>query len=157
MPPPSATSGYAVGLSLLAFLFFLRVLGQVLVAFFGVSFLPPMPEWYSGLLPYPILLPVQVLMLTVQAKIAADFARGRGLFVVPRPALGRGLQGFSLVYFAAMGLRYVVTMAWHPERRWFGGTIPILFHWVLAAYLFVLGRYHARALIHFSVRPPIAH
>ena len=30
---------------------FLRVLGQVLVAFFRVDFLPPMAEWYSGLIP----------------------------------------------------------------------------------------------------------
>jgi hypothetical protein len=44
-----------------------------------------------------------------------------------------------------MLLRYAVTMAVHPERRWLGtGTIPIVFHWVLAAYLFTLGRFHAR-------------
>ena len=34
-------------------LFVLRVVGQVLVAFFDVRFLPPMSQWYSGLLPYP--------------------------------------------------------------------------------------------------------
>jgi len=30
-------------------------------------------------------------------------------------------------------------------RRRFGGTIPIVFHWVLAGYLFVLEYYHRRA------------
>ncbi len=39
--------------------------------------------------------------------------------------------------------RYVVVMTLYPER-WLGGTIPIFFHWVLAAYLFAYGRFHAR-------------
>jgi hypothetical protein len=30
-------------------------------------------------------------------------------------------------------------MARRPEQRWLGGTIPIVFHWVLAVFLFVLG------------------
>jgi hypothetical protein len=50
-----------------------------------------MGEWYSGLLPYPLLLPSQVLILAGQAWIARDFARGRGVFVVRRPAAGRAL------------------------------------------------------------------
>jgi hypothetical protein len=36
-------------------------------------------------------------------------------------------------------------MALHPERRWLGpGTIPIVFHWVLAAYLFTFAHFHTR-------------
>ena len=42
-------------------LFVLRVLGQALVAFFDVSFLPSMPHWYSGLMRYEYLLPSQLL------------------------------------------------------------------------------------------------
>ena len=65
---------------------------------------------------------------------------------VQRPRVGRALRWFSAVYFAAMVLRYVLTMAWYPERRWLGmGTIPIVFHWVLAVYLYALGRYTGRA------------
>ena len=48
----------------------------------------------------------------------------------------------SYAYFAVMVLRYIVTMVVYPERRWLSGTIPILFHCVLAAYLFTLGRYY---------------
>jgi hypothetical protein len=141
-----ATSGYAVVLTLLAFLFLLRVLGQLLVAFAGVSWLPPMPEWYSGLLPYPLLLPTQLVVLALQAGISRDFVRGRGAFVVPRPGLGRVLLGASLVYFVAMAGRYALTMSWYPERRWLGtGTIPIVFHWVLAGWLFTLARFHIAA------------
>ena len=126
---------YAPALWGLASLFFLRVLGQVLVAFFDVRFLPPMPRWYSGLLPYPVLLPVQILILLVQVRINLDFSTGRGFFVVPRPALGRFLRWFSYVYFAAMALRYAVTRT---------HAIPVFFHWVLAAYLFALGHFHTR-------------
>ena len=104
-----------------------------------------MSEWYSGLLPYPLLLPAQIAILAVQACISLQLARGHGMFVRPRPRVGRVLIVFSVVYFAAMALRYAVTMTWYPERRWLGtGTIPIVFHWVLAAYLFTLGRHHAR-------------
>ena len=132
-------------LHVLAFLFFLRVVGQALVAFVGVTVLPPMSEWYSGLLSYRLLLPAQVAILTLQAVIALQLARGHGVLVTPRPRVGRVLITLSVVYFLTMALRYAVTMTWYPERRWLGtGTIPIVFHWVLAAYLFTLGRHHAR-------------
>ena len=72
------TRRYGLILSVLAFLFFLRVLGQVLVAFFDVRWLPAMAEWYSGLLAYPLLLPGQLLILVVQAKVSADLLRGHG-------------------------------------------------------------------------------
>ena len=123
-------------------LFLLRVLGQALVAFRGVPFLPPMAEWQSGVLPYSWLLAAQLLILTLQAKINLDVTRGRGVFSRPRPAAGRVLRSFAYFYAGAMGVRYVATMVLHPERRWLGGTIPIVFHWVLAAYLTVLGVFH---------------
>jgi hypothetical protein len=127
---------YGAVLWLLTVLFFLRVIGQVLVAFFDVSFLPEMAAWYSGLLPYAILLPIQGIILLLQVKIGVDFTRGRGLFVRPRPAAGRALQWVSYLYATAMLVRYLVTRT---------HAIPIVFHWVLAAFLFTLGRFHARA------------
>jgi hypothetical protein len=65
---------------LLLALFALRVLGQALVAFFDVGFLPPMAAWYSGLLPYQYLLPSQIAIVALMAKIAVDFTRRRGFF-----------------------------------------------------------------------------
>lgn len=125
---------------LLTGLFALRVAGQALVAFLRVGFLPPMTAWYSGLIPYPVLLPVQLVMLAAMAKINVDLSAGTGMFATRRPRVGRGLRWFALVYFLAMMIRYVATMALHPEQRWLGGTIPIVFHWVLAAYVFVWSR-----------------
>ena len=68
-------------LATLLFLLCLRVLGQILVAFFHVSFLPPMEEWFSGALAYPWLLASQALIILLYGKIALDFSRGRGFFV----------------------------------------------------------------------------
>ena len=138
---------YATVLWFLLFLFCLRVAGQALVAAFAVPFLPPMQQWYSGVMPYPILLPVQILIIVLLAKVATDFTRRRGFFVVPRRTMGRFLEWFSYLYWAGMAVRYVVSMALHPERRWFGGTIPIFFHCVLATFLFVVGRYHTRLAV----------
>ena len=139
------TRGYGLLLSVLAFLFFLRVLGQALVAFFDVRRLPAMAEWYSGLLPYPLLFPIQVVVLLAQAKISTDVFRRTGWLALRHSRAGRALRWLSILYFSGMALRYAVTMAWYPERRWLGtGTIPIVFHWVLAAYLYTLGRYVGR-------------
>jgi uncharacterized protein len=133
--------------SLLAFLtllFFLRVLGQVLVAFFAVPWLPPMGEWFSGLIPYPILLAIQLVMLAAMIKMSADIWRGRGFFAVPRPSWSTFLIAFSALYAGSMAARYVLTMILRPEMRWYGGAIPIFFHFVLAGFIYTWGRFHSR-------------
>jgi uncharacterized protein len=133
---------YCWTLTLLLFLFCLRVLGQVLVAFFAVSFLPPMEEWFSGLLPYPELLASQIAIVVVYSKICVDFWRGQGYFATPRPELGRNLLKFGSLYLGVMIMRYVIRMGLYPHERWAGGCIPIFFHWVLASFLLVLASYH---------------
>ncbi len=133
---------YTLILGALTGLFTLRVAGQALVAFPGVGFLPPMEQWYSGLMPYPILLPTQLAMIVVMVVIVRAVARGSGTFATPRRRAGPVLAWLSYAYAASMAARYVVSMTLHPERRWFGHTIPIWFHFVLAAFLYTLGRYH---------------
>ncbi len=124
----------------LTLLFCLRVLGQILVAVWQVPFLPPMAHWYSGLIPYPILLLTQLLILGLQAKINTNLARQSGFFRRPKLLVGKGLQYFCYIYAAVMVVRYVATMTLYPERRWLGeGTIPIVFHFVLSAYLWFCG------------------
>ena len=134
---------YPIILWLLTLSFFLRVLGQILIAFFQVSFLPPMPHWYSGLLSYPILLCLQILILIIQIKINLDFSQSSGYFAQPKPKNGKLLQRFSYPYAVIMSIRYIIAMTFYPERRWFGeGTIPIIFHFVLAGYLFTWGHFY---------------
>ncbi len=125
-------------------LFVLRVIGQVLVAFCAVTFLPTLDQWDSGLIPYPILLSVQCVLIVLMVYIARLVSSAQGFFGVPTPKLGRFLRSFGAVYFLSMLARYVITMTLYPERRWFGHTIPIFFHFVLAAFVLVLARLHLR-------------
>ena len=111
----------------LTLLFAARVAGQALVAFFDIGWLPPMEAWYSGLLPYPILLPIQLVIVAGQAALDWRVWR-RG--VAPRPRVARALRGVSYVYALAMLVRLVLTRT---------HVIPIAFHWVLAGWLYTLG------------------
>jgi hypothetical protein len=134
--PGRARRDRALVLWLLTAVFFLRVLGQALVTCFEVGVLPPMAAWYSGLLPYPVLLPVQALILAAQIAIDRHVWRGDGFFAGPRPRWGRALRWVSYGYGLAMLVRYLVTRS---------HAIPVFFHEVLATYLFVLAGVHLPA------------
>jgi hypothetical protein len=118
-------------------LFVLRVAGQALVAFFGVQFLPRMEAWYSGLMPYEYLLPAQLLIIVVMAKICLDFTRRRGLFFEPKRFFAGPWLWLGYLYLAVMIARAVIVM----DRP-----IPIFFHWVLAAFVIAVGHSHRRRL-----------
>jgi hypothetical protein len=133
---------YRLWLAVFTLLFIGRVAGQMLVAFLGVTWLPPMQRWHSGLLAYPILLPIQVAIVAGMAKVVLDFARGQGYFVSPHPRAARFIKWFSILYFLAMVARYSLVMWLRPEDRWFTGTLPIWFHMVLAAFLYTYSHYH---------------
>ena len=115
-------------------LFALRVVGQIGVVALRPSWLPPMDEW--NFVPYRVLLPAQLVILALMGAIVVGPA-------APGPALASGLVAFAFLYWAAMAVRYSVRMTRRPSERWFGGAIPIVFHCVLAAFLFVLGASHA--------------
>lgn len=122
----------------------------MLVAFVGVSWLPPMESWYSGLMPYPYLLPSQFLIIALYSKVCLDFTRGEGFFVRPRPVFGRGVLVFGYLYLVSMIVRYAIHMSLYPEVRWLGGANPIFFHWVLAGFIIAFGQYHRGRLTNQS-------
>ena len=140
LPSPSA---YAPALWVLLALFVMRVVGQVIVVLAHPRWLPEMKQWYSGLLPYPILLPIQIVYIVVMTWIALDFGRGEGVFVVPRPAMGHAFVWLSYVYALGMVVRFVIWLRHPPEQR--RAWIPIIFHIVLAAFLWVFASWHARS------------
>ena len=114
-----------------------RVLGQVLVAFFDVRFLPPMDAWYSGLMPYEYLLPSQIVLIALMTKICVDFTRQQGWFFERKRVLATEWLWFGYVYLAVMIARAI--FLWdHP--------IQIVFHWVLAAFVITVGLSHRRRL-----------
>ncbi len=113
--------------------FGLRVLGQALVMRRSLRWLPPMEQWQSGILPYPALLASQLAILGTQIAVirrVPEFSGGS--------RLAGPLRWFGRLYAGTMVVRYIVSMARHPERRPFGKTIPIVFHLVLATWVMVL-------------------
>ena len=123
-------------LCLLLALFVARVAAQYVVLIAGPSWLPPLRSWYSGVMPYRVLLPAQLIVcltlsfmiLTVAARLdSGDLAR----------RLGTMFMWASYLYFLFVTfrfLRYIFASA--GKRPVF---IPIPFHLVLAAFLFVYG------------------
>lgn len=133
---------FAAILWVLLFLFILRVLGQLLVSIGWGTFLPPMDEWYSGVVPYPRLLVSQIIIIILFSKVCLDLTKGRGFFSIPNQKLGSGLLFFGTVYLLVMIIRYALRMSLYPTERWVGGCIPIFFHWILAAFILLVGSYH---------------
>ena len=131
-------------LTVCTLLFALRVLGQALVVTRAPRWLPSNEHWYSGLMPYRFLLPAQLALLAVMIVIAIDVYRGQGMFTADWWAgAAVYLAALSWFYFAAMVVRYVLTMALRPDLRWFRRTIPIWLHMVLAVALWAFADYHS--------------
>ncbi len=138
------TSRLALVLWIFFCIFILRVTGQLLVVQDFQGFLPPMEEWQSGILPYPLLLISQIAIIIFYGKICIDFTRNRGYFVIPNKRLGKFFFIFGGIYFVSMILRYIIYMTIRPEARWLSGTIPIFTHCVLAAFLIFVGIFHSK-------------
>lgn len=134
---PRTTAWY---LLLFSLLFVLRVAGQVFVALRAPAWLPPMGEW--NLMPYRLLLPIQLGFVAVLVVIVTGLASRDGPLAEQHRSLGVFLIGLGAVYAASMVVRYAVRMWRRPGERWFGGAIPIVFHVVLAAFLLTWGSYH---------------
>lgn len=132
----------AAALWTLLALFAGRVLGQLAVALGAAPFLPPMEQWQSGLLPYPVLLAAQFSLLAGLGAICVQFTRGRGYFVRSHSWLGTPLWITGLIYATSMVVRYAVWMVTRPEERWTGDLIPVVFHIVLASFLLVVADHH---------------
>ena len=116
-------------------LFACRVTGQILVEFFGVTFLPPSKEWFSGIISYPILLVFQIAIILLMAQVATDLTKGTGRFSQSSPFTAKNLRIFGSIYLLSMILRYIIRMYIYPEERSTGGCIPIFFHCVVATFV----------------------
>ena len=133
---------YATIMTVLLLFFLARVFGQILAATVAPSWLPPMPRWYSGLMPYRYLLPTQIVFVVVMLALTVSVARESAPLGVAAPATGKLIVGASCHYALGMLVRAVRYVLAPPERR--GVVIPIMFHFVLAGFLFTYGRYLAR-------------
>ena len=135
-------AAYASVMAVLLALFLGRVIGQILAATIAPAWLPPMPRWYSGLMPYRYLLPTQIVFLAVMTVMTLSVAQRSAPLGAAAPAVGTWITWASYVYALGMVARAVRYARTPPERR--GVLIPIVFHFVLAAFLFTYGRALAR-------------
>jgi hypothetical protein len=127
-----------LGLWLCLAVFLVRVLGQFEVLLHAPPWLPPFEAWSSGLIPYSMLLPIQVLLIAWMAVIASDRSRGDGLFRVRDPHKRTVLRGLAAVYAASMMVRLLVTLALPPHTLLDRGLIPVVAHWALAVFMYLV-------------------
>ena len=121
-------------------LFAARVIGQLETALLEPHWLPDMDAWFSGLLPYPLLLPAQIGILMLMAVVAWNPRVRHGQFAQANPRGAFALRAFALVYFVVMAVRLAVNINVNRADFWSEGAIPVAFHWVLALFILVSGR-----------------
>jgi hypothetical protein len=121
----------------LSVLFLGRVVGQILVATSAPAWLPPMSRWYSGLMPYQYLLPTQIVFLALMAAMTRGVDRQSSPFGTLSARAGGWIVWGSYVYALGMVVRSIRYALASPDRR--GVLIPIVFHCVLAGFLFAYG------------------
>jgi len=121
-------------------LFAARVIGQLETLLVQPHWLPDMDAWYSGLLPYPLLLPAQIAILMLMATVAWNRRVRTGCFARANPRGAGALRIFAGLYFVVMVVRLGVNIIDNGADFWREGAIPVAFHWVLALFILVSGR-----------------
>ena len=109
----------------------------MLAATTAPSWLPPMARWYSGLMPYRYLLPTQLVFLVVMTAMTINVDRQSPPLGAISSDTGAWIVWASYVYALGMVVRSIRYARATPERR--GVLIPIVFHFVLAGFLFTYG------------------
>lgn len=121
-------------------LFGTRVLGQLETLLVAPNWLPHMEAWYSGLMPYHLLLPAQIAILMLMAVVAWNRRVRSGAFARANPRAAGALRLFAYLYFTVMAVRLGVNIIDNGAEFWREGAIPVAFHWVLALFVLVSGR-----------------
>jgi hypothetical protein len=121
-------------------LFAARVVGQLEVVLLAPDWLPDMDAWYSGLLPYPLLLPAQIAILMLMAVVASNRRVRNGSFARVNPRTAGALRILAGIYFVVMAVRLGVSVIDNGAEFWRHGAIPVAFHWVLALFVLVSAR-----------------
>jgi len=132
---------YAPWLWLLLGLFTIRVLAQPIALRVDTPLLPRFESWHSGVLPYPLLVLTQAVIILWLARTAWMFTTGA---IAPRFRLGVVMMALGGVYFAAMVMRLLLGATVFGDERWFASPLPTAFHLVLATYLLLYGHFHWR-------------
>jgi hypothetical protein len=138
-------------------LFGARVLGQLEALLLAPDWLPDMDAWYSGLLPYYLLLPAQILLLMLMSVVAWNRRIRSGAFARANPRAAGALRIFALLYFTVMAVRLGVNINGNGAEFWREGAIPVAFHWVLALFVLVSGRVPAEHRQQHEIADDVPH
>lgn len=134
---------YSSALAVLASLFVFRIVAQLVTLWLPVSFLPPFESWHSNVLPYPLLVLSQVLILGLMLRATVRIHTGR---MSPQPETAKWFLIAGGVYGASMLARLALGLTALSESNWFSHWLPTLFHIVLASFLLVLGLFHRKGV-----------
>lgn len=123
---------------LMAGLFGLRVLAQLIQAIYPLPFIPPFQAWHGAVMPYPVLVVSQFLIILVMAVVLLRVKAGA---VVPRRWKYRVCFSLGGLYFSFMAFRLIAGLTFLSDHPWFSKSLPAFFHVVLAAFILLLGHY----------------
>lgn len=122
-------------------LFIIRVIAQPASLLIESQFLPTFESWHGGVLPYPVLLISQILIIAWMVHITRQFDTGS---VIPSHRVGKYVSIIASIYFSVMLVRLILGLTILSEHRWFGSTLPAFFHLVLASFLLLYSHFHIR-------------
>ena len=126
---------------LLCILFSVRVAAQPLALAGGATGLPSFDAWHSGVVPYPVLLATQLLILGAMVWTTRRISNGA---IGPHRSIGLWLTIFGWSYLTLMAARLVLGLTLLSDQHWFARPLPTLFHLVLASYVLLVARVHLR-------------
>jgi hypothetical protein len=126
---------------LLAILFLARVLAQLVQFFFHLSFLPPFSAWQSGVLPYPMLIAAQVVIIISMIKIIKQYLRSQ---IVPNAKTAIIFIILGSIYFFFMVFRMIAGLTFASKDSWFHAPLPTFFHLVLATFILTIGFFNKK-------------
>lgn len=121
-------------------LFCFRVIAQLIQSNFSMDFLPAFEAWHSGALPYHYLVITQILIIFLYVYICIRFTNKN---VVPNRKLGNIFLFAGLIYAGIMFARLLIGV-FVSSSTWFHAYLPIFFHFVLAAFLIIVGMFHLK-------------
>lgn len=132
-------ASYTFLLWILFLLFVFRVIAQLLILFFPLPFIPQFAAWQSGVMPYWVLLVIQLCIVIVLFRVASKFSQGA---VIPQRRLGYVWGGAGITYFIIMFVRLILGLTLLNDSNWFSHHLPTFFHLVLATFMLVVAHFH---------------
>jgi len=122
----------------LQLLFLIRVVAQLEALIISPQWLPAFEHWQSGLVPYYLLLPIQIIILIIMTITSYNATKCSGVFYVTSPKAKKVLTIVAALYAFGMLIRFIVRSVLFPDAVWFEkGNIPTFFHFILAFYIYM--------------------